>query len=242
MLQYNYEITNYCACSIFDRLPLQTQFNQKNIICNSWILHESEKQKFKSNNFLLDSDGINISHLNYTFAELTASFYIWKNKLNKNDIVSFTHYRRFWDNDKLDNLNFDNVICVPNKEFLNKTAYNHFVDIHRKEGIDFSESLLNGNFSLKKKHFLQLKNIDFVYPSNMIICKKSIYDRIYEICFEFLFEVYKHYFLEICQKNDYQRRFIGFLSERVLTIILENSEYYLGKINKNHCKVIIHSK
>jgi hypothetical protein len=233
-------ITNYCACSIHDTIPLHYQFNQKNIICNSWFLPEKEKEQLRNNNFILDCDNDNISYLNYTFAELTASYHIWKNKFD--DVISFTHYRRFWNEKKINNINFEKTICVPNKEFLNNTAYQQFTNIHGNEGINFVESILNDNFILKKEHFLQLKNINFIYPANMVICKKIIYDKICEIKFELLFEIYKQYFLEISQKDNYQRRFIGFLSERITTIILENSEYYLGITNKKHCDLTVFQK
>lgn len=229
-------ITNYCACT-YDTPPKYNQFDQKNIICNSWTLSSSQKSKLQSSKILFDSDGYNISHLNYTFAELTASFYIWKNI--QEEIISFTHYRRFWNESEISDIDFKTTICVPNKGHLGKSAYDQFVQIHGSQGINFAESLLNDNFILKKEHFSQLKNIDFVYPANLIICNKKIYDKICEIQFEFLLELYKSYLLQICQKDNYQRRFIGFLSERTLTVILENSDYYLGDINKKTCSFFI---
>lgn len=56
---------------------------------------------YTENNWLTDSLGDNISHLNKYYCELTTMYYVWKNQ--KHDYVGFYHYRRYL------NYNLDNT-------------------------------------------------------------------------------------------------------------------------------------
>ena len=71
----------------------------------------------------------------------------------------------------------------------------------------------------------------------MFICKKDILDSYCEWLFSILFELENR--IDINNRNDYQKRVYGFISERLLTVwILKNKlnvhEYplYLTEINR----------
>ena len=102
-------------------------------------------------NWFNDSSGVNISHLNKYYGELTGIYWIWKNhlkNLNKNDLIGNCHYRKLWLNN-----------CYNNKQ---KKSFKSLFD-----------NLLNNNNSL----ILQNKTIQ-VQP---IKFKKKIYLRILKI-------------------------------------------------------------
>lgn len=224
-------IHNFCSCNV-GFLPKHKQFNQKNILCGSKNLKQEEKEKFLNNGFILDETGNNISYLNYTFAELTCNFYVWKN-VNE-EIISLTHYRRFWNEEEIRFINFDknSIYCVRPENHNNffESAAEQFQKIHGPFGLETLTNLSKNNYIfLKVEHIKQLDQIKFVYPNNMFITHKALFDKICEIHFDTLFALYSSSFLYINQLNDYQRRFIGFLSERILTILFMNHKYYFGE-------------
>jgi hypothetical protein len=228
-------IINFCAFTK-DSRPLHNQFNQTNILCNAAIdIPENLRENLRQQNIIFDDEGSNISYLNYTFAELTALYFIWKNI--DCEFLSVTHYRRFWNDNSIRNIKIDEKnIYIPERTFFTCSTYDQFIRCHGTEGLDFATNLLDSNFILQKKHFLNLRNINYLYNANLIICHKEVHNRICEIQFEFLFDLYSKYFLEISLKDYYQRRFIGFLSERIMTVILENYRYYLGGLNVQSLK------
>jgi hypothetical protein len=234
-------IINFCAFTK-DTRPLHNQFVQKNIMCNAGLdLPYNQRDQLRTQNVLFDDEGPNISYLNYTFAELTALYYIWKNI--DCEFISFTHYRRFWADRGLSKISCDkNTVYVPERTYFTCSTHDQFIRCHGKEALEFSVNQLDSNYILQKKHFENLKNINFIHNGNMIICHKEIHNRICEIQFEFMFDLYKKYFVEISQMDSYQRRFIGFLSERVMTVILTNSKYYLGIANIKDLKWTVYQQ
>ena len=51
---------------------------------------------WRDNNIWRDCEGINIADKNSHYCELTAHYYVWKNKAEHYDVVGLCHYRRFF--------------------------------------------------------------------------------------------------------------------------------------------------
>ena len=76
-------------------------------------------------NWLNDSLGKNISHKNKNFGTLSSHFWLWNNefiKLKDDDWIGINHYRRFWINEKTNNVNTYNLKnniqrTIPNGDF-----------------------------------------------------------------------------------------------------------------------------
>ena len=83
-------------------------------------------KKITSKNFLLDSQGENISHKNPFYGEYTFHYWFWKNELKnlkENEWIGFCQYRKYWviNNEKKDFENLDelksNILKLIPKEY-----------------------------------------------------------------------------------------------------------------------------
>lgn len=209
----------YCVSTVENNIPYMIVPNQTNILCNAKNIQENERKIYLGRGFVLDDFGDNISNLNYTFAELTGLYWVWKN--TKDYVSGITHYRRFWNQSQIKNLKFDEkTLYVFTKINVNSSLYDHFITEHGQFGMEVLETVVNKNKLLfTKKHFDALKTIDFIHCCNMFFCTRPILEKICEILFEVLFEMYKESFLKICQLNNYQKRLLGFVAERLTTVI-----------------------
>ncbi len=165
--------------------------------------------------FAGDDTGVNISHKNRVYCELTVMYWAWKNQ--KSDYVGLSHYRRrfdFNDNDiknimanDLDAVLTMPVINVPNVKFI--YGKNHVLEDWDKMA-KIVEEICPGY----KRDIEVVEQSNYYIPYNMLIAKKDVFDR---YC-EWLFPI-----LERCEQvigsydDVYQNRYIGFLSERLMT-------------------------
>lgn len=208
---------------------------------------------YKHSDKLSDSTGINISHLNEKYCELTAQFWAWKNM--ESDYYGFFHYRRFLsfnENSKIGKFEYQcfdqNFI---DKTFLNDEIISNIVskyDIIIPSPIKFSESIYSQyKYSkyhnikdldkilniLQNKHPEYKKSIKYIkktknfYSGNIYIMKKEIFFDYCSWLFPLLEEFNKNYNYE--KSNIYSMRVIGFLAKRLFNIYF----HFLKTKNKN---------
>lgn len=170
---------------------------------------------------LADNTGDNISDRNRQFCELTGLYWIWKNTTE--DIVGLVHYRRHfllpkeWVNvfvgAGVDAILPVPLCVVPSLEENYKSRHLGFIwdklfDIMSKYHPEDAK---------EARHFFKENNL--YSPCNMIITKKHILDEYCEWLFPMLLELTD----EIGTIDDqYQNRYPGFLSERLLTYYFES--------------------
>ena len=73
----------------------------------------------------------------------------------------------------------------------------------------------------------QLQQMNILSSCNMFFCQRELFDKLCERLFEIIFEIYEgtKYTLPYVQPNN-QTRMIAFLSERILTLIFNNINYF----------------
>lgn len=163
-----------------------------------------------------DNIGENISDKNKKYCELTALYWIWKN--DQADFKGIGHYRRHFELDdgiirKLSNSDIDVVLTIP---ILNFPSVRYmYANDHIIEDWDIMLQILKEQHIDYYNTALEFQNGIYYYAYNMFIARKEIFDEYCEWLFPILFECEKR-----CKpKNDkYQSRYIGFLSERLLSI------------------------
>ena len=191
--------------------------------------------------FLKDSSGDNISEKNPYFCELTGVYWIWKNC--QADVVGLVHYRRYFYNSFFKNINnimtsYDIEKILEKKDIIvSKPVYilfssvrNKYEKLHLKEDLDKCEKIIIDKFPEYKETFDKVMKRHFLYPYNMIITKKEIFDEYGKWMFDILFELEKQ--IDVKKRDTYNARVFGFLSERLLNVWIEKNKQY--KIAKKH--------
>jgi hypothetical protein len=230
----------YCNCTIERENILYTE-NQKNIILNSHKLNLDEKENLLKRNFLLDDTNYNISNLNRYFGSLTGLFWVWKNA--KEEYVGTCTYRIFWKDYSHIKLE-QNTLIVPKQIDVNtaisnsyKDYYNildHYAHCHGDIFLKFLYGILmTENTKITSNMIDKLKYQHLIYPFNMFIAHKSVFNKICELLFEVLFLIYQKYsiFFEKIETATGQIRFLDFLAERLLHVIFTNIDELIPNIN-----------
>lgn len=234
MTKFNILIATQNQLTILDRLDIKF----KPIIVGS----QNIETDFPSR-YLKDSTGDNLSEKNPTYCEMTAIYWLWKNK-SLSGIVGLNHYRRFFDisskrclkhyfipvpriTDKiLEKININNQECLkildskdiilPNPRILTKTLYEEYInDRHTiKSDIDKLIEILIEEGELA----LDIDNIfhgNRLYHYNMFITKRETFDSYADWVFPILKKLEHSISMEA--RTVQQQRSIGYLSERLLT-------------------------
>lgn len=212
------------------------------------ILVPIQVGKSRSNvdlNITSDNTGDNISEKNPHFCELTATYWIWKN--SKADVVGLFHYRRFlnfvnedtcfnhFDNDfcskygiTSDNINFilsDYDLILPkikHKRKCNASLYEQYNSDHVGTDMDCVLQVIDERYpEMAKVAHKVIKEGKETYSTNILICRKDIFDKYASWLFGVLFEVEKRIHHDVLLRDAYQQRVYGFLAERMMTIFVK---------------------
>ena len=162
-----------------------------------------------------DNVGENISLRNRQFCELTALFWIWKNA--RETVIGLEHYRRrFLLSDdwmvEMDERKIDVILPVP------LYVYPSLADNYRDRHFDFVWEVMMGVLQSSPKQYIEA--VDFFEkngcysPCNMLVARRDVLDDLCKWLFPILFQVTG----QIGDlKDDYQNRYPGFLSERLIS-------------------------
>lgn len=225
-----------------DPLHVQTQRTviQETLMCGSYHLDAIIKQQCIDKGYILDDVNKNISHLNTYFGDLTGLYWIWKN--TNDEFVGTNQYRRFYDDQQLNELTFDkNTLYISQFLHFGISVWNQFISSHGTVGMDLLKKAIQLKSVKMEEHmFDQLWSTNRLSSCNTFFAHRTIFDKLCEILFEMMFELYRgsKYLLDSVQKDSIHagrvitdKRLLAFLAERVLNIIYNNIHYYLGNVN-----------
>ncbi len=185
-----------------------------------------EKQKLKGYEF--DDEGDNISGKNGSYCELTGLYWIWKNR--QADIVGISHYRRFfveagqfltWE--QAEGALKESDVVVAKKWWVPGSVERHFARCHNKEDLSVVRQVIQRNCPQYVKSFDKAMGKGFLFPFNMMVCPKTIFDSYCEWLFGILEECEKR--LDLGGYDAYQGRIYGFLAERLWLVYLIYHKY-----------------
>ncbi len=193
-----------------------------------------------------DASADNISRKNPFFCELTATYWIWKNA--QADIVGLFHYRRYlnFSNDHtqcfypdMDDQNFCTRFCitkaqveklleqadviVPAKDYPHgDNVFDAYAREHVGGDLGLVLDIIREKYGEEALVVAEqvLRHGKFMYPANVLIASKAIFDLYAAWLFEILFELEKRIQIEVLNRNPYQQRVYGFLGERLTAVFL----------------------
>lgn len=192
--------------------------------------------------YLRDDSGDNISSLNEFYAELTGEYWVWKN--SNADIIGFCHYRRFFAknillNEKIDKKEIEDIltdfdIIMPKRKNLTETnienisgSYNDFGYGTKPEEYEKLRKIIKNFYPDYLDAFDEVLNSKWCWWYNVFICNKNLADEY----FAWLFDILKMMQNEINFDEYENKRVLGFLSERLLTVFVRKNNL---KVKENY--------
>lgn len=164
-----------------------------------------------------DDTGDNISKLNPYFCELTAQYWAWKN-MKDVEYVGLCHYRRYFKTvfteSNVENILGDNEIVLVKGFHLSENILNWWQRGFVSEDIDSFYLYMLQKYANKKNVFENFfVRGCYLNPSNMFVCKKSLFDEFCEWQFHLLFELKEILPLVGHYK---EKRILGYFAEALL--------------------------
>ena len=191
----------------------------------------------------------NISSKNYTYCELTAMYHIWKH--SNADIKGLCHYRRYFTSHqylsealsytikkypfilsgkKIEKILNNHDLIVGIHPHKNQSDFDYYKEHHIISDLNCVKSVIGELYPDYISAFNECLNSDNFYLANMLYAPKEIFDAYSRWLFDILFEVEKQ--IDLAGRDDYQKRALGFLSERLLKVwvMKNNLNPYIGYI------------
>jgi len=206
-------------------------------------LHVGAKGK-ESLGYQSDAEGDNISDKNSSYCELTGMYWMWKHA--KADIIGLVHYRRYFFK-KFFNKSVDNIlsrsdieelmekydIIVPLRGFTYKrgSVYDQYNYAHTISDLDLARDVIKEIYPEYMEAYNKVMNGSECVQYNMIITRKEIYDEYCEWLFNVLFKVEERETIKLEDRDAYNRRVYGFLSERLFNVwAYKNNQYKIHEL------------
>ncbi len=186
------------------------------------------KNKAIPNTNCYDNQGDNIAEKNEFYCELTALYWMWKNE--SSEYIGLEHYRRFFCNkfsflkprvispEKIQKILRSNDCIVSQKFKFKEGLYNYYKKNHYASDLDVCRSIIVARYPECISAYDRVMNGKYAVMCNMFIMKKSLLNDYCDWLFTILFEAEEK--IDFTERDAYQRRIFGFLSERLFNVWL----------------------
>lgn len=212
---------NYVVMNVADAVMEETRMNSKYDITIQSGCANTDKRIAE----LCDNVGDNISEWNPYYSELTAMYWVWKHE--KADYIGWSHYRRRLDitDEEIQNYieqDIDVILAEPMS--FEETMMEQFMGC---VSIDCWQVMMDVMREIHPEEYEIvnfLANQKFMFPACMGIYK---YEYFVDCC-EWMFPMLEMIKERIGERWDpYQRRYIAFLAERMMSILQYLQEFWI---------------
>lgn len=177
---------------------------------------------------LFDDSGENISNLNKNINEMTVIYWVWKHygEIGNPDYIGLNHYRRFFVLDDVKNSINDNVdIICKNEETFDISMNDQYAKCHNYDDLlklyDYLKINHNNNEHDWYTIFLKAMNSNRFIGNNMFVMRKELFFDYCNFMFPIIFDIIP--MINLNGRDDYQKRAVGFLSERLTSAFIFNA-------------------
>lgn len=189
-----------------------------------------------------DNVGDNISIKNPNYCELTGLYWIWKNDA-ESDVIGISHYRRYFTKQKFFRninkiLNRDQIenifakgydVILPKKEIYKENAIEQYsISSGFKSDFETIREIIKRDHPDYLNAFDKVMKQNRMHQYNMMVCNKKIFDNYCEWLFDILFKLEPTINLE--ERDSYQKRIYGFISERLINVWIEKNKYRVKEL------------
>ena len=178
----------------------------------------------------------NISNKNPYYCELTAAYLIYKN-IDDQDIVGLAHYRRFFTKNRFSSktkyiLNEQQIRKdLKNYDFITTKLYKTNLTIKEvllstciyEKDLNTLTEIIKSDYPEYYDDYLNLLNGKRSLLLNMMICKKTLWDKYYSWLFPILEKLESK--VDLSGYSDYKKRIFGFLAERLFSVFINHNHY-----------------
>ena len=204
----------YMAKSDRDR-PLKNIYNLPKWIYPLWVgaaLNEKVRQGDS------DDTGENISEKNGNYCELTALYWIWKNKVQDADYTGLCHYRRVLDITEEDIMRLeknDIDVILPWPTLHEPDILEHHSRYMKESDWDAMCQALEELHPEYAEVFPEILAQPYFYNYNILIAKREVFEAYCKWLFPILERTEELSSPKGCERAD---RYIGYLGENLLTL------------------------
>lgn len=188
----------------------------------------------------LSEIGENISYMNPKINECTGLYWIWKN--TKEEIAGLNHYRRYFKSESSQEIlpeeeirylleKYDiltgNAICtypLTNSEYVKASMD---AGAFEKAKLLVKNAVMERQPDYEEAFDRTMKGYAF-FPCNMFITRREIFNRYCEWLFSIIIPAAESF--DETRYDDYSKRAIGFLTERLLTVWLYKHNYCIKEL------------
>ncbi len=171
----------------------------------------------------------NISRKNQSFCELTGLYVMMQSDC---DVLGLEHYRRLFMKRKLflfrypflkekdvQKLLTEYDLILPQKGQVDGNVYDQYAKDHIKDDLDKTIAIVKKKYPDYVDALQEIMKSNELYFYNMFIGKSDIIKEYSKWLFDILFELEKQ--IDISERDTYQKRVFGFLSERLFNVWLK---------------------
>lgn len=187
---------------------------------------------------ILDSDGENISEKNANYSELTALYWMWKNRLNsppaeeRDEYYGLAHYRRvleFTEDDELRLVSNDVDVVLPYPMPYEPDIEAHHNRYLKGEDWDTVRNAVSKLYPEYGDFFPEVLKQRYLYNYNIVLARKAVLGEYCSWLFPILEQLEEN---SVPRGTDRADRYVGYAGETLATL------YFMYNRNKLH---IVHT-
>ena len=199
--------------------------------------------------YIGDDTGDNISAFNPYLNELTALYWVWKNA--RQSIVGIAHYRRFFSGKDSTKFNVADIVTsaqarellkkydaiIGGQALFNLNSQNGWMVYDSEYDVKLAMSAINVIKKMLGRHqpeyvdaFEQIMNGRCLFPCNMMITRKYVFDAYCQWLFSFILPALDEFKDKLANVSVRRKRMLGFVAERMFGVWLLKNRLRLREL------------